>query len=53
MKKSALVRANFGVKIEDLSAKEFAELYSQALWLEGWRLGNQSEMLAYLFGGKN
>ena len=30
--------------------EEWAELYAQALWLERWRLRNQAEMLAALFG---
>jgi hypothetical protein len=32
--------------------EDWATNYAQALWLEKWRLQNQSEMLARMFGGK-
>ena len=35
-----------------MSAKEYDEAYCQAIWLEKFRLRNQAEMLAAIFGGK-
>lgn len=31
---------------------EYAEAYSEAMWLESFRLKNQAELLAAMFGGK-
>lgn len=49
----ALIRAQFGVNPERLQVSEWVKLYAQALWLEGWRLKNQAEMMERLFGGGN
>ena len=35
-----------------MDEQQFAEAYCQALWLEQFRLRNQAEMLAAIFGGK-
>jgi hypothetical protein len=48
----ALIRANFNINPSNLSDEEFAQLFAEAVWLEGWRLKNQAEMLASVFGGK-
>ena len=52
MKMSALIRANLGIDTHRLTPMEFAEAYAQALWLESFRLQNQAELLAMMFGGK-
>lgn len=46
----ALIRANFRVDPAALSPDEWARLMAEAIWLETWRLHNQAEMLAHLFG---
>ena len=47
----ALIRANLHADaMQAATYEEWAELYAQALWLERWRLRNQAEMLAALFG---
>lgn len=52
MRMSALIRSNLGTDPSGMSEKEYAEAYSQAVWLEQFRLRNQAEMLAAMFGGK-
>ena len=49
MKGCALIRANLGVDPLIGSDEDWAANYAQALWLEQWRLRNQSEMLVRLF----
>lgn len=46
----ALIRANFHVDPKTLSDQEFGMLFSQAIWLESWRLKNIAELLAKLLG---
>lgn len=48
---NVLIRANFGQVPEKLSLTAWSDLYAEAQWLEQWRLSNQAEMLARLFGG--
>ena len=49
----ALIRANLHADaLQADTYGEWAELYAQALWLERWRLRNQAEMIAALFGEK-
>lgn len=48
----ALIRANLGIDPTNGDYEEWAENYAQALWLEKWRLKNQAELLARMFGGK-
>ena len=52
MRMSALIRSNLGTAPSGMSEKEYAEAYCQAIWLEQFRLRNQAEMLAAIFGGK-
>lgn len=52
MKMNALIRSNLGIDTRALTTIEFVEAYSQALWLESFRLRNQAEMLVAMFGGK-
>jgi len=47
---NAIIRANLGLNPSELSTKEYAEAYCQAIWLEGFRLQNQAELLAAMFG---
>jgi len=47
-----LIRAHFGIDPGALEDEEWARLFGQAVWLEGWRLKNQAELLSTLFGGK-
>ncbi|MDD4141590.1 MAG: hypothetical protein PHR20_02190 [Bacteroidales bacterium] len=49
---NALIRSNLGVNPDTLSPLEYAEAYNEAIWLEGFRLRNQAELLAAMFGGK-
>jgi len=49
-KAMALIRAHFYVDPKTLSDEEFGMLFSQAIWLESWRLKNLAEMVAKLFG---
>lgn len=44
------LRANLGLNPAELSTKEYAEAYCQSIWLEGFRLQNQAELLAAMFG---
>ncbi len=37
---------------EGMDAMDFAKAYNEALWLESFRLKNQAELLAAMFGGK-
>lgn len=50
MKGDALIRANFGTDPGALTETEWARLCAEALWIETWRLRNQAEMIARLFG---
>jgi hypothetical protein len=52
MMMNALIRANLGIDPSSLKPIEYAEAYGQAIWLEGFRLKNQAEMLVAMFGGK-
>jgi hypothetical protein len=52
LKGDALIRANFGVNPAELSQEKWAQLFGEAVWLERWRLKNQGDLLAALFGGK-
>jgi hypothetical protein len=52
MKMNALIRSNLGINAAILTPMEFAEAYSQAIWLEQWRLQQQAELLAAMFGAK-
>jgi hypothetical protein len=52
MKGNALIRANFRLEPEGLSEEEWAQRFAEALWIEQWRLKNQAELLARLFGEK-
>jgi RES domain-containing protein len=52
LKGDALIRANFGVDPAELSDEKWARLFAEAVWIEQWRLKNQAEMLAIMFGGK-
>lgn len=49
---SALIRTNLGADPERMDSLQFAEAYSQAIWIEEFRMRNQAEMLAAMFGGK-
>lgn len=47
----ALIRANLHVDADAIdSGEEWAALYAQAIWLEGWRNKNKAELIARLFG---
>ncbi|MBQ7388595.1 MAG: hypothetical protein IJW01_04435 [Paludibacteraceae bacterium] len=48
----ALIRANLGIDPTIGDYEDWADNYAQALWLEKWRLKNQAELLARMFGGK-
>lgn len=52
MKMNALIQSNLGINPRGLSEMEYAEAYSEAIWLEGFRLRNTAEMIAAMFGGK-
>jgi hypothetical protein len=52
LKGDALIRANFGVNPAELEYEQWAKLFAEAVWIEGWRLKNQAEMLSMLFGGR-
>lgn len=49
LKALALIRANFHIDPKTLSDEEFGMLFSQAIWLESWRLKNLAEMVTKLF----
>jgi hypothetical protein len=51
MKGNALIRGNLGVDPEGLNGEQWAQRFAEALWLEQWRLKNQAELLAAMFGG--
>ena len=47
----ALIRANLHVDIDKIETEEeWAQLYSEAIWLERWRNRNRAELIASLFG---
>lgn len=48
----ALIKANLGIDPTNGDYEDWAVNYAQALWLEKWRLKNQAEMIARMFGGK-
>ena len=48
---NALIRANFQIDPEGLQLSKWAMLYTEALWIEKWRLQNQAELFKTLFGG--
>ncbi|MEG1574390.1 MAG: hypothetical protein RRY55_01285 [Bacteroidales bacterium] len=47
-----MIRANLNLDPQRLNEMEYAEAYAEAIWLESFRLRNQAEMLATIFGGK-
>ena len=49
----ALIRSNLMIDPCSGSEEDWASWYAQALWLEQFRLRNQAEMIANLFGEKN
>ena len=48
----ALIQSNLGIDPTQGTEDDWAYYYAQALWLESWRLKNQAQLLANLFGGK-
>ena len=52
MRMGALIKANLGENPEKIDNLHFAQAYCQAVWLEQFRLRNQAELLAAMFGGK-
>ena len=48
----ALIRSNLMIDPCSGSEEDWASWYAQALWLEQFRLRNQAEMIARLFGEK-
>ena len=52
LKGEALILANFGLSTQGMSPDTYARLLAQAMWLESWRLRNQAQMIAQLFGAK-
>ena len=52
MKMNALIKSNLGENTNGMTEEQFAEAYCQAVWIEEFRLRNQAEMLAAMFGGK-
>ena len=48
----ALIRANLGIDPTKGDYEDWADNYAQALWIEKWRLKNQAEMIARMFGGE-
>ena len=49
---NALIRANLHIDPSELNEVEYAEAYAEAIWLEQFRLKNQAELLAAMFGAK-
>lgn len=48
----ALIRSNLHVDADGIeSEEEWARLYGEAVWLEGWRARNLAEVLCRVFGG--
>ena len=45
----ALIRANFNIDPYSLSPEQWASYYSEAVWIEHFRLENQAKILAKLF----
>ncbi|WP_305154886.1 hypothetical protein [Alistipes dispar] len=45
----ALIRANFHIDPRELTEEEWAQLFSEAVWVEGTRLTNLAKILAKLF----
>lgn len=45
----ALIRASFNVDPASLTNEEWAMLFQQAVWLEGFRLANMAKVLGKLF----
>lgn len=52
MKMNAIIRSNLGIDPNALTMTEYAQAYNEAVWLESFRLHNQAELLAAMFGGK-
>lgn len=50
LKGEALILANFGLSTQGMSPDTYARLLAQAMWIESWRLRNQAQMIAQLFG---
>ena len=46
----ALIQSNLGIDPTVGNYEDWATNYAQALWLEQFRLRNQAEMIAKLFG---
>lgn len=48
----ALIRANLHVNADEIETEEeWARLYGEAVWLEGWRNRNRAKLIASMFGG--
>lgn len=45
----ALIRANFHIDPCELTEEEWAQRFSEAVWIEGTRLTNLAKILAKLF----
>ena len=45
----ALIRADFPIAPRGLPEEEWAQLFSEAVWVEGTRLTNLAKILAKLF----
>jgi hypothetical protein len=52
LKGDTLIRANFGINPDELDEVQWAKLVCEAIWIERFRLQNQADLLAALFGGK-
>ena len=51
-KANAMIRHYFHLDPETLTLEKWAQLFQEAIWLNGHLLRQQAEMLAHLFGGK-
>ena len=45
----ALIRANFHIDPTTLSEEEWAMMFGEAIWLEGFRLASMARILGKLF----
>lgn len=48
----ALIQANLHVNPTEGTYEKWAQHYAYALWIEKWRLKNQTEAIARLLGGE-
>lgn len=46
----ALIRSNLGLDPTGMGYEEWADAYTEAIWLEGWRNRNTARTLTALFG---